>query len=139
MRGMILPVLERKRFDWTYLGGGGQQQVVLQPAIDVTRFYYVQLWVRIHERSFSADQAVGMTLFETLPSNDDAREFTVAATSFLSLSFTLGSPASVPALLNANSTNPGAFLKLLLTGYQSATAPGTFYTELSAALVLREA
>lgn len=138
MRGLILPVLERKRFDWTYLGGGGQQQVVLQPAIDVTGFYYIQLWVRIHERSFSADQTVGMTLFETLPSNDDPREFTITSSSFLSLSFNLGSPVSVPALLNANSTNPGAFLKLVLSAYQAATAPGTFYAELSAVLVLRE-
>lgn len=133
MQSSVLQVLERRRFDWTYLTSG-QQQVVIQPAIPVADFYHVQLWIRIHELSFSASQVVGVSLFDTLPSNDDPREFTRTSSTFASTSFT--SSPGAPALLSASGSGPGAYLKLLLTAYQD-TAPGIFYVELSMALVLR--
>lgn len=132
----VVPILRRKRFDWSYLAGGGQQEVLLQAAVPVASFYYVQLWVRVHEFSVSSSQIVGVSLFDTFPCEDDAREFTKSSSTFASLSF--NSATTAPALLSASGTGPGPFLKALLVGYQ-ATAPGTFYVELSAALVLRSA
>jgi hypothetical protein len=134
MHSSVLQVLERRRFDWSYLVSG-QQEVVIQPAISVADFYHVQLWIRIHALSFSAAQIVGVSLFDTLPSDDDPREFVKTSAAFASTSFT-SSPGS-PALLSASGTGPGAYLKLLLTGYQDNASPGIFYVELSMALVLR--
>lgn len=136
MRCQVVNVLRRKPFDWTYLPGSGQQQVVLQAAIPVAGYYYVQLWVRVHELSFSSTQSVEFNLYETFPCEDDSREFTKTSV-FARVSF--GSTTTPPALLSVSATDPGAFLKLVLDGYQSGASPGTFYTELSAALVLRSA
>lgn len=137
MRSQIIPVLERRRFEYTHLGAGGQQLVVLCPSIDVVDFYHVQLWVRIHERSFSGDQIIGLSLFNTFPSSDDPREFTDGSSAFASLSFSGSSPTNVPAIVSVSATGPGPYLKLLLSAFQATSVAGTFYTELSAALLVR--
>ncbi|MBL9107194.1 MAG: hypothetical protein JNL82_40245 [Myxococcales bacterium] len=137
MSCQIVPVLQRKRFDWGYLAAAGQQLVVLQAAIPASCFYYVQLWVRVHALSFSGNQIVGVALYDTFPCEDDHREFTKTSAAFTSLSFT--SSTSPPALLSASGTSPGPYLKALLTGYQDTAVAGTFYTELSVSLVLRSA
>ncbi|MBL9105151.1 MAG: hypothetical protein JNL82_29665 [Myxococcales bacterium] len=137
-RGMgcnIIPILRRKAFDWSYLAAGGQQQVLLQAAIPTANFYYVQLWIRVHALSFSDNQVVGVALYDTFPSEDDAREFTKTSSTFASTSYT--SSVTPPALLSASGTGPGPFLKALLIGYQATAVAGTFYTELSVSLVVR--
>lgn len=137
MRSQIIPVLERRRFEYTYLGAAGQQLVTICPAIEVADFYHVQLWVRIHARSFSSDQIIGLSLFNTLPSDDEPREFTALSSAFASLSFSGSSPSSVPGLVSVSATGPGPFLKLVLSAFQATSVAGTFYTELSAVLLVR--
>ena len=73
---MIVPVLSKRRFDFGYLAGATTQSVVLQPALDVGAYYYVQLWVRVHERSMTSGQSLDLSLYNTLPDDLDPREFT---------------------------------------------------------------
>ncbi len=133
--GLIVPVLQRTRYEYSYLGSNVSQTIVVQPAIDTSAFYYYQLIVRIHERSFAGSQTITLGLYSTLPSEDDPREFSsTTATGVVTVTGAL----TVPGILSVSGTDPGAFMKLLLTASQPI-APGTLYAELSAVLVLRNA
>lgn len=133
---MIVPVLAKTRFEYSHLSASTSQTVVLQPEINTGAFYYYQLIVRVHERSFSSSQTIMLGLYNTLPSDEDPREFTDSSSGgILNITITAASPA-VPGIKLASGTDPGAFLKLLLTASQPAGG-GTLYAELSAVLVLR--
>lgn len=136
MAGMLIPVLEKRRIEYSHLGGGASQSITLHPAIEVCGFLYVHLFVRVHERNMVSGQSFSFGLYYTMPSPDDPREFTVA-TSLTDLSVTSTSPASTPGLVHRETSSPGAFLKLTLTATQ-ASVPSTLYAELSAELMLRE-
>lgn len=136
--GVVVPVLPKTRFEYSYLAPSASQQVILQPALDVGEYYYFQLIVRIHERSFSGSQTIVLQLFNTLPSEEDSREFT-STSAFTPITITGVLPSAVPGLLSSSGTDPGGFLKLLLTANQQAGSSGTLYAELSAVLVLRQA
>lgn len=135
--GVILPILQKTRFEYSYLAVSASQAVIIQPAIDTSPFYYYQLIVRVHERSFSGSQTIQLALASTLPSEEDPREFSASAASTITI--TGASPASVPGILSVSGTDPGAFLKFTLTATQQGGAAGTLYAELSAVLVLRSA
>lgn len=113
MSGILVPVLQKTRFEYTYLAVSTSQSVILQPAIDTSGWYYYQLIVRIHERSFSGSQTIQLQLASTLPSEEDPREFSAAASSTITV--TSAAPAAAPGILSVSGTDPGAFLKLTLT------------------------
>jgi hypothetical protein len=133
---MLLPVLNKRRFDFGFLPGTTSQSVVLQPAIDVSEYYYVQLWVRVHARDMTAGQTLELALYNTLPDEHDLREFTESV--FTDVTLSSASPTSVPGLVYRESSSPGPYLKLLLTASQTSVT-STFYFEISAALNLRTA
>lgn len=134
MSGIVVPVLHKTRFEYTYLALSTSQSVILQPAIDTSGWYYYQLIVRVHERSFASSQTIQLQLASTLPSEEDPREFSASASSTITI--TGASPTPLPGILSVSGTDPGAFLKLTLTANQPS-AVGIFYAELSAVLVLR--
>lgn len=133
--GVMVPVLTKTRFEYSYLGTNASQVVILQPEICTIGYYYFQLIVRVHERSFAGSQTIAVSLYNTLPSSEDPREFTASTTTY-TVTLTGASPSTVPGILSVSGTDPGAYMKLVLTASQPAT-PGTLYAELSAALVLR--
>ncbi len=136
MNGVIVPVMKKTRFEYSYLGGNTSQSVIIEPEISFSSFYYYQLIVRVHERSFAGSQTITLGLYDTLPSDEDLREFSAATTtSFVTIT---GAVPSVPGILSVSGTDPGAYKKLLLTASQPIVA-GTLYAELSAVLVLRTA
>jgi hypothetical protein len=131
---MLLPVLDKRRFEYSFLGGGASQEITLQPAIDVCGHVSGILFVRVHERNMTSGQSIGLGLYYTLPSGDDPREFT-ASSSLTDVTITSVSPSSTPALLFREFSSPGAFLKLVLTATQTSV-PSTLYAEVSAELLL---
>ena len=132
--GIIVPVLRKTRFEYSFLAAGTSQSIQIQPALDTGSYYYYQLIVRVHELMFSGSQTIQLVLANTLPSEEDPREFSGGAAS----SVTITGAASVPGIVSVSGTDPGAFMKLTLIANQPA-APGTLYAELSAVLVLRSA
>lgn len=134
---MLLPVLNRRRFDFGFLAGTATQTVVLQPAIDVSEFYYIQLWVRVHARDMTAGQTLVFSLYNTLPCDDDQREFTEVG-SFTDVTLSSAAPAATPGVAYRDGSAPGPYLKLLLTATQTSVM-STFYAEVSAVLNLRPA
>lgn len=142
MAGTIINILNRRRFEFSYLAANASQSVILAPAIEACGYGYTAIYARIHERSMTSGQALTLRLFNILPSDEDAREFVEtdafgSAASFLDLSVTSSVPTSVPGICYSSTTSSGPFLKLGLTAMQG-TSTSTFYAEISALLHMRE-
>lgn len=132
---MLIPVLDRRRLEYSFLGAGASQVITLQPAIDACGYNSGILFVRVHERNMASGQSIVFSLYYTLPAGDDPREFT-ASSSVTDLTLTSASPSSTPGLLYREFSAPGAFLKLVLTASQPGAGASTLYAEVSAELLL---
>lgn len=141
MSGKILNLLERKRFEFSYLPNSASQSVTIAPLIDACGYGYVALYARIHERSMAAGQTLDFSIYNILPSDEDAREFvetdvTGAPQSLFVVSITSSQPNAVPGMYS-NSSSSGPYVKLLLKATQASSA-ATFYAEISLLLHMRE-
>ncbi len=138
--GIVVPVFDKLRLDYTYLAMNASESVRLISSIPVAAFYHVRLIIRIHALTISSGQSFGFSLVNTLPSDHDPREFsdtsTGAGNPFLTVTINSSSP-SPPTIVMGNATDPGAFLKLTMTATQGATPSVPLYGEFSGVCVLR--
>lgn len=152
MAGIIVPVLEKRIFEYSFLTSGAEQDVVIHPAIDVGAWYRVRLVVLVHQlTAVSTGAGAGahfkFLMFHTFPSENDRQLFQNAdsgdeflATPEIVSSGGVGSPGNVTSTDNIrtqSATDPQAYLRLVLRAKQNAT-PTTLYGEFSAYLVLRD-
>jgi hypothetical protein len=131
---MMLPVLEKRTFEFGYLANGTSQDVVIHPAVDVSNFYRVRIVVRIH--SLSIGSGGGKFIFKlqhTLPSESDPQEFTNSSSDFLTMA---DITSSSPNIQTGTATDPQAFLKIILRATQGSNSGAILYGEFSAVLVL---
>lgn len=137
MDAVIVPVLSKSRIDFSFLGASASETVQLVRSINVAPFYRVQLIVRIHSLTLdpSTPGSFAFDLVNTLPSDDDPREFSASGTPFISIPVNSSSPAA-PVIVSGTATDPGAYLKLSLTATQGG-AGVNFYGEFSAVLLGR--
>jgi len=133
MSGIIVPILEKRTFEYGFLTGPGTQDVVLHPAIDVGNWYRVRLVVLVHQISASSGNFV-FKLQHTFPCENDRQEFVDTATDFLA---TASITNASPNIKTITGTDPQAFLKVVLRATQVTTGT-TLYGEFSAYLVLRD-
>lgn len=141
MDTVIVPVLSKSRFDYSFLGTGASETVELVRALNIAPFYRVQLIVRIHSLTLDLTNPGSFTfdLVNTLPSEEDSREFSAdpSAASFIAVTINSASPAA-PVIVSGTASDPGAFLKLSLTANQSGAAAGVnLYGEFSAVVLGR--
>lgn len=132
MAGIIVPVLEKRVFEYGYLTSGSQD-VVINPAIDVGAWYRVRLVVLVHQITATTGNFV-FKLQHAFPSEHDRQEF-VDTTDFLT---TANITNASPNIKTITGTDPQAYLKLILRASQG-TSGNTLYGEFSAYLVLRDA
>lgn len=132
MAGIIVPVLEKRVFEYGYLTSGSQD-VILNPAIDVGAWFRVRLVVLVHQITATTGNFV-FKLQHTFPSDQDRQEF-VDTTDFLT---TASITNASPNIKTITGTDPQAYLKLILRATQG-TSGNTLYGEFSAYLVLRDA
>lgn len=142
MAGKMITALQRQRFEFSALGSSASQTVVLVPVICAVDFNYAGVYVRVHDRSMSSGQTLDFNLYNSLPSEDDARVFvdvdgTGAPNPLVTVTVTSAVPGAVPGIVSDYSTRSGPFLRLELAATQAGT-PATFYAELSAEVLLRE-
>ena len=142
MSGCLVRALDRKRFDFAYLAGSASQSVVLTPVIDVCDYGFIGIYARVHERSMVSGQSLVISLYNILPSDEDAREFVETDASgrpvaILDLTLTNLLPAGVPGMYYNSTKTSGPQLKLALKATQASVA-STFYIEISVVLLLRE-
>lgn len=134
MSGIIVPVLEKRVFEFGYLTPGGAiQDVVIQPAVDVGGWYRVRLVVLVHQIAATTGNFV-FKVQHTFPSEMDRQEF-VDTTDFMA---TASITTASPNIKTISQVDPQAYLKIILRATQG-TAGNTLYGEFSAYLVLREA
>lgn len=127
---MIFPVLDKRVFEFSYLGNSATQDIVIQSAIPVYDFYRVRLIVRVHSITATSGNFV-FKLQHTLPSEQDPQEFTNTTDFLTTSSITDASPN----IKTVTGTDPQAFLKLVLRATQG-TSGNTLYGEFSAVMVL---
>ncbi len=142
MSGTVVNMLDRKRFEFSYLAGSATQSVILVPVIEACGYGYVALFARVHARSMAAGQSLVFSLYNILPSDEDAREFvetdgTGGPLSLVDLTITSALPTAVPGIYYTSSKSVGPYLKLGLSAIQAAI-PATFYAEISLLLHMRE-
>lgn len=133
MSGVIVPVLEKRVFEYSYLGASPAfQDVVINPAVDVGAWYRVRLVVLVHQISATTGNFV-FKLQHTFPMDQDRQEF-IDTTDFLA---TASITNASPNIKTISGTDPQGYLKILLRASQG-TAGNTLYGEFSAYLVLRD-
>ncbi len=139
MNGILIPVLDKKRFEYSYLAAGSSQEVILVPAINLAEYDWAQLWVRVHERNMVAGaQRIRLELRSTLPSADDPREFITSGAGVLSVDVTSSTPTTVPGLLGSGGQSDApAYFRLSASILQNSASSDRLYAELSAVLSLR--
>lgn len=135
MDANLIPIFEKRRFDFSFLTGTATHQVTLASALSLIHYKSVFLMIRVHELTISTGQSFLFTLENTLPSDEDPQEFTDTSSFILSVSIPSGTTA--PKLLSGSGTNPLAFGKLVLTAAQGSAGGTPLYAELSACLLGR--
>lgn len=133
MSGIIVPVVEKRVFEFSFLGNGGVQEVVLHPAIDVGAWYRVRMVILTHQITATSGNFV-FALRHAFPFEQDRQEFGISGTDFLATSSITTSP---PNLTTTSQVDPSAYLKFVLKATQG-TSGNTLYGEFSAYLVLRD-
>jgi hypothetical protein len=138
MAGIIIPIISKTVFDYSFLASGTSRNVVLAPAIDVSQFKSSRLLVRVHDRSINGDAKLEVILKEALPSNEDTAEFLDSALSMIA-TVTPTVPVNIPGLLTDTESVSPAFWKVTLTASGPTSGPAvSLYAVLSVALLVRE-
>ncbi len=133
MSGIIVPICEKRIFEFSYLATPNTQDVVLHPAVDVGAWYRVRAVVLVHQISVTSGNFT-LKLQHTFPNELDRQEF-VDTTDFLtSASITNASPN----IKTISGTDPQGYLKVILRADQAAASGATLYGEFSVYLVLRD-
>jgi hypothetical protein len=137
MSGTLIPLFGKQRFDFTWLGAGASQSIIIHPAVNVVPYNNVRLQIRFHGCSGGAlvgTQTVVLRAYGTGPSDEDPAEFT-KGTALMSV--TLDSSSTIPSLNTVVATDPDGHLKIVLTFTQTGTGGTAFWVELSADLIAR--
>lgn len=130
-----VPFMAKRAFDFSGFSGGVTSNLVLVRALDVLSWRVGDLLVRVHSLTKPGSARLRLLAFPTSPSPDAP-----------DVDFTLSS-SSAEAVLESSSA--GALVKVALSGALGShlqlilrviapSSAGTFTTNLSAALVMRE-
>lgn len=146
MSGCLIKALDRKRFDFQYLGLTASQNVTLVPDIESCDYSWAAIYVRVHARTMFAGQALKVQLFNVLPCETDGREFietqpvggSGAPDPILTVTVTSALPTAVPGIYYGSVSNPGPYVKLALTATQASVSTAGFYAEISVLVLMRE-
>ena len=141
MAGIIVPIIEKRIFEYSFLGGAATQDVVLHPAVDVGSWYRARGGGDDHRRHVALVHQITATsgnfvikLQHTFPTEHDRQEF-VDTTDFLT---TASITNASPNIKTITGTDPQGYLKVLLRATQGGTSGHTLYGEFSLYLVLRD-
>jgi hypothetical protein len=133
MAGIIVPICEKRIFEFSYLTGGTNQDVVLHPAVDVGAWYRIRAVLLVHQISVTSGNFT-LKLQHTFPSELDRQEF-VDPTDFLT---TASITNASPNIKTISGTDPQGYLKVILRASQTTTTGAILYGEFSVYLVLRD-
>ncbi len=129
----LITLFPKTIFDFTFLAVAGTQSIVLHRALPIVSWYFLWLGVRVHNLDITSPSAnFAIELYQTLPSEEDPKEFTRTAAD-MTMSIASGA-AALPTPVLGN--NLGPYLKVVLKATMG-TGAGRLYGELSGALMGR--
>lgn len=134
MAGIIVPIVEKRIFEFSFLGSTATQDVVLHPALDVGAWFRVRLVVLVHQYSV-ASGSFSVLAQHTFPSELDRQEFVVSSTGDEFIDYPI---TATPNLQSASATDPQGYLKILLRADQTTTGGDALYGEFSVYAILRD-
>ena len=133
-RGMLLPVISKRFFDFGALQVGVQQQIVVAERIDISRYIDCVVGLRLHNLVIGTGDTAALLLFGDGPTSEDpGLPLATAAELFAAPSIVTG--ATAPALLTYGGTVRGRYAALILKVTHGQA--GAFNMSLSAELVMR--
>jgi len=135
MAGIIIPIIEKRIFEYSYLTNGSSQDVVLHPAIDVEAWYRVKIVVLRHQCDTQSGNFT-FSLWHSFPCEDDRQEFVSSSSWLVTSGITSGSGDNLQ--YSSTGTDPHGHLKMILTANQPTTTGHRLYGEFSAYLVVRD-
>ncbi|MBK7830740.1 hypothetical protein [Nannocystis sp.] len=139
MAGIIVPICEKRVFEYSYLAVGTYQDGILHPAVDVGAWYRVRPVVLVHQITTTGGGTPNrfiLKLQHTFPCEQDRQEFVDTTADFLtSANITSASP-NIKTV--ASGTDPQGYLKVILRADQPNTTGAILYGEFSVYLVLRD-
>lgn len=135
----LVTLFPKTVFDFSFLAVGGTQSIVVARALPIPAWYYLWLGVRVHNLDItttgSNSPGFAVEVYQTLPSDEDPKEFTRSATDMTALIPT-GSPALITPV---TANNLGPYLKVVVKATMGNSTKANLYAELSAALMGRPA
>jgi len=138
MCSKTIQLFQKTLYDFTFLGGGETETIVLAPGIDVASYYGVDLHIRVHNIQMATRQSITFELDNTLPTGEDPAEFIERDGAGAPLAeLEIDEADTAPALLSTSATGLGAGLRVRLKAEQDSTGGTAFFIEMSGVLVLR--
>lgn len=127
MSGIIVPVLKKTQYDYSFLAASpARQNVVLHRALNVVPYKFGRLLVRVHSSTMTdTSQNVSFDCFGTDPSSEDPQEFSDPSAQ-LGVTLT-GNSASTTAGYLGSDTQADLFpyLKVMVTSISRRAAHGS--------------
>lgn len=136
MSGVIVPIIPKQRFDYSFLLADVDKSVVIHKALNVIPYKTGRLMVRVHSIDMSTGQDLTITAFGVNPSPDDPQDF--VDSSYTAMTVNLDESNSDGDLTSTTDSNLYPYLKIQITFSQDATGSTTLFAELSADLLLRD-
>lgn len=136
MPGILVPLMEQRHLDFSYLAGSAQEVLTLHTALPVVPYKTGLLMVRVHTNDIPSGGSILLRLYPTLPSQTDGRQFTNTALAVGEI--TVDDGDSAPIYLHTALSSISAAYLLVQVHATQATSTQKFAAQLSADLMLRE-
>ncbi|NJK32068.1 MAG: hypothetical protein HC927_06420 [Deltaproteobacteria bacterium] len=131
--GILVPIIPKTGFDYSFLDGGQSETVVLARAISTVPFYYGSLWIRVHNIRCTIATSVDIEAYETAPSIYDQQPF-VMSSPLLSIDI---ASTSAPSLQTTGDASPLPPFLLISFTARDTTGVTELFFEISIDLLLR--
>lgn len=135
--GTLVTIVEKQKFDFTYLPVSTSENIILAKAINVIPYYYASVWVRIHTNRTGAGTSAKVVAYAVNPSKNDQQRYVLdGSPTFDTNSF---HSVTAPELVVAYASDLPPFLEIQLQVSQNTSAATNIFFEISVDLLLRTA
>lgn len=136
MTGIVVPLMEQRHLDFSYLANSEQEILTLHAELPVALYKSGLLMVRVHENNIPAKASFQISLYPTLPCKTDGRQFTNTELSVASVLVLQNDCA--PVYLHSPIEIVNAAYLLIQIHAKQGGSTQKFSAQLSAELLLRE-
>jgi hypothetical protein len=136
MAGMIIPVITKRRFDFSSLPASATVEYVMVKSLDVSHWTELSVWMRIHAKNFAQEGAqIQVWAYDTAPSAEEPSSDFFGANG---IGIGVLESFATPGLLggDASSLSGAPFVRFTVKGVQGS-GTGSLWADLSVDLVAK--